>query len=277
LLFFSPLGSFISKLCGFNAGGGAGIIAGRLGASPAMGTAEDAIAKLPISEAALQQLTASAAVAFAVTYLVGVITTIFTLSKVAPWLMRVDLKSTCRKLEAELGIQDKEPGVFSAYQHFVAQSYSLPESLDGKTAAALEQAFSPARVFVARVANSHGPADAGPETVLHRGDKVAPTGRNEILASAESPLFMYEIDDPDLLDIPVVTVDLVLARRDLDLRTLAGVVEVLGSEAPTRGVFVMEISRGGEKLPIGTGLVLERGDTLRLVGAKKTCRAWRHG
>jgi putative transport protein len=80
---------------------------------------------------------------------------------------------------------------------------------------------------------------------------------------------MYEIDDPDLLDIPVVTVDPVLARRDLDLRTLAGVVEVLGSEVPTRGVFVMEISRGGEKLPIGTGLVLERGDTLRLVGAKR--------
>jgi len=133
-----------------------------------MGTAEDAIAKLPISEAARQQLTASSAVAFAVTYLVGVITTILILSKVDPWLMRVDLKAVCRKLEAELGIQNNEPGVFSAYQHFVARSYSIPESLDGKTAAALEQAFSPARVFVERVANSHGPTDAGPETVLHR-------------------------------------------------------------------------------------------------------------
>jgi putative transport protein len=260
---------FISKIFGFNAGGGAGIIAGGLGASPAMGTAEDAIAKLPISEAARQQLAASSAVAFAVTYLVGVITTIFTLSKVDPWLMRVDLKSACRKLEAELGIQDNEPGVFSAYQHFAARSYSIPQSLDGKTVAVLEQAFSPARVFVERVANSHGPTDAGPETVLHRGDRVALTGRNEILASAENPLFMYEIDDPDLLDIPVVTVDHLLARRDLDHRTLAEVVETLGSEAPTRGVFVREISRGGEKLPIGTGLVLERGDTLRLVGAKR--------
>jgi len=112
---------FISKLFGFNAGGGAGIIAGRLGASPAMGTVEDAISKLPISEAARQQLTASSAVAFAVTYLVGVITTIFILSKVDPWLMRVDLKAACRKLEAELGIEDNEPGVFSAYQHFVAR------------------------------------------------------------------------------------------------------------------------------------------------------------
>ncbi len=260
---------FISKLFGFNAGGGAGLIAGGLGASPAMGTAEDAIAKLPVSEAARQQLAASSAVAFAVTYLVGVITTIFTLSKVDPWLMRVDLKSACRKLEGELGMEDNEPGVFSAYQHFVARSYFVPESFDGKTAAALEQAFSPARVFVERVANSHGPTDAGPETVLHRGDKVALTGRNEILASVENPLFTYEVDDPDLLDIPVVTVDHVLSRRDLDHRTLAEVAETLGSEVPTRGVFVREISRGGEKLPIGTGLVLERGDALRLVGAKR--------
>ena len=259
----------ISKLFGFNAGGGAGLIAGGLGASPAMGTADDAIAKLPVSEAVRQQLTSSSAIAFAVTYLVGVITTIFTLSKVDPWLMRVDLKSACRNLEAELGMEENEPGVFSAYQHFVARSYSIPESFDGKTAAALEQAFSPARVFVERVANSHAPTDAGPETVLHQGDKVAITGRTEILGSVKNPLCMYEIDEPDLLDIPVVTVDHILTRRDLDHRTLAEVAETLGGEEPTRGVFVGEISRGGEKLPIGTGLVLERGDTLRLVGAKR--------
>ena len=260
---------FLSRLFGFNAGGAAGLIAGGLGASPAMGTADDAIAKLNVSEAVRQQLAASSAVAFAVTYLVGVITTIVTLSKIDPWLMRVDLKSACRKLEGELGMEKNEPGVFSAYQHFVARSYAIPESFDGKTAGALEQAFSPARVFVERVANSHGPTDAGPETVLHRGDKVALTGRSEILASVENPLFRYEIADPDLLDIPVVTVDHVLTRRDLDHRTLAQVAETLGGEAPTRGVFVREISRGGEKLPIGTGLVLERGDTLRIVGAKR--------
>ena len=260
---------FLAGLFGFNAGGAAGLIAGGLGASAAIGTAENAIANLPISEAARQQLTGSSAVAFAVTYLVGIITTIITLSKICPVLMRADLKSASRSLEAELGMEQSEPGVFSAYQHFVARSYSIPESFDGKTAAMLEQAFSPARVFVERVANSHGPADAGPETVLHRGDKVALTGRGEILASGKNPLRMHEVDAPDLLDIPVVTVDHVLARRDLDHRTLEQVAEVLGSEVPTRGVFVREISRGGRELPIGNRLVLERGDRLRLVGAKR--------
>lgn len=262
-------GYFLSRLFGFNAGGAAGLIAGGLGASAAIGTGADAIAKLPISDATRQQLVASSAVAFAVTYLVGLVATIFTLGKVCPRLLRTDLKSACRELEAELGMDKREPGVFSAYQHFVARSYSIPESFDGKTAEALEQTFSPARVFVERVDNSHGPADAGPETVLHKGDKVALTGRNEILASAENPLSRYEIGDAGLLEIPVVTVDHALTRRDLDHHTLAEVVEILGRDAPTRGVFVKEISRGGHELPIGEKLVLERGDILRLVGAKR--------
>ena len=260
---------FLARLFGFNAGGAAGLIAGGLGASAAIGTAEDAIAKLPVTDAIRQQLTSSSAVAFAVTYLVGLITSIFTIAKIAPWLMRVDLKSACRDLEADLGMDKEQPGVFSAYQHFVARSYSIPESFDGKTAEGLEQAFSPARVFVERVANSHGPTDASPEMVLHRGDRVALTGRGEVLASAENPLRPYEIDDPDLLDIPVVTVDHVLTRSDLGHRTLADVAETLESEVPTRGVFVKEVFRGGQELPIGTRLVLERGDMLRLVGAKR--------
>ena len=260
---------FLAGFFGFNAGGAAGLIAGGLGASPAIGTADDAIAKLPVADSVRQQLTSSSAVAFAVTYLVGLITSIFTLGKIAPWLMRVDLKSACRKLEADLGMDKEQPGVFSAYQHFVARSYSIPESFDGQTAEGLEQAFWPARVFVERVANSHDPADATPEMVLHRGDRVALTGRGEVLASAENPLRAYEIDDPDLLDIPVLTVDHVLTRADLGHRTLEQVAETLETEVPTRGVFVKEVFRGGQELPIGTKLVLERGDMLRLVGVKR--------
>ena len=260
---------FLAGFFGFNAGGAAGLIAGGLGASPAIGTAGDAIAKLPVADSVRQQLTSSSAVAFAVTYLVGLITSIFTLGKIAPWLMRVDLKSACRKLEADLGMDKEQPGVFSAYQHFVARSYSIPESFDGQTTEGLEQAFWPARVFVERVANSHDPADATPEMVLHRGDRVALTGRGEVLASAENPLRAYEIDDPDLLDIPVLTVDHVLTRGDLGHRTLEQVAETLETEVPTRGVFVKEVFRGGQELPIGTKLVLERGDMLRLVGVKR--------
>jgi putative transport protein len=260
---------FLSGLFGFNAGGAAGLIAGGLGASAAIGTADDAIEKLGVSEAIKHQLATSSAVAFAVTYLVGLITTIFTIGKLGPRLMGVDLKAACRKLEAELGMEKGEPGVFSAYQHFVTRSYWIPATFNGKTVEALERAFAPARVFVERIANSHGPTDANPEMVLHRADKIALAGRSEILAAADNPLHTYEIDDPDLLDIPRVTVDHVLTRRDLDKRTLAEVAEILCNEAPTRGVFVEGISRGGKELPVGEKVVLQRGDTLRLTGARR--------
>jgi putative transport protein len=125
------------------------------------------------------------------------------------------------------------------------------------------------RFFVERIANSHTATDADPTTVLHLGDKVALTGRCETLASVENPPLAYEVNEPDLLDIPVVTVDHVLTRRDLDHRTLAEVAETIGSEVPTRGVFVRQILRSGKELPIGSRLSLKRGDILRLVGVKR--------
>jgi len=259
----------LSRLLGFNAGGAAGLVAGGLNASAAIGTADDAIAKLPVSAAVRHELATSSAVAFAVTYLAGLLTSIVTLSKIGPWLMRIDLNSECRKLEAELGMDKREPGVFSAYQKFVARAYTLPASFDGKTAAAVEQAFEPARVFVERVRTSRGVIDAGPEIALHAGDTVALTARRELLVGSGNPLLHYETDDPELLDIPVVTVDHLLARRDLHRRTLAEIAGILAREVPARGVFVRGISRAGQDLPLGSELVLQQGDTLHLVGAKR--------
>jgi putative transport protein len=259
----------LSRLFGFNAGGAAGLIAGGLNASAAIGTAGDAIAKLTVSEAVRRELAENSAVAFAVTYLVGLLTAIVTLSKIGPWLMRIDLKSECRKLEAELGMDKRDPGVFSAYQQFVVRSYSIPPVFHGKTAAALEQAFAPGRVFIERVRTPRGVIDADPITVLHAGDTAALAARLELLVGESNPLLRFETHDPELLDIPVVTVDHMLARRDFAHRTLADVAMILAGEVPTRGVFVRGISRAGQDLPLGMRLVLERGDMLRLVGARR--------
>jgi putative transport protein len=98
----------ISKLLKFDAGTAAGLLAGSLNASTAMGTANDAIEKLGISEHLRSTLTTDVAVAFAVTYLVGLFTTMLVLARLAPWLMRVDLRAECKKLEHELGMNTPE-------------------------------------------------------------------------------------------------------------------------------------------------------------------------
>jgi uncharacterized transporter YbjL len=75
-------GYALSRLFGFTAGGAAGLVAGGLNASAAIGTAGDAIAKLPVSAAVKHELAENSAVAFAVTYLAGMLASIATLSKV---------------------------------------------------------------------------------------------------------------------------------------------------------------------------------------------------
>src|SRR4029079_7816571 len=89
----------LALLMGFDVGTAAGLLAGSLTESATVGTATDALGRLPIDEALRTALSAKIAVAFAVTYLVGLITAVWTLSKLAPRLMRIDLADECRKLE----------------------------------------------------------------------------------------------------------------------------------------------------------------------------------
>jgi putative transport protein len=128
-------------------------------------------------------------------------------------------------------------------------------------------------VFVERVRAARGIADATPGTILRRGDVVVLSGRREVLVDAANPVRDGEVDDPVLLDpvlldIPAVAIDVTLTRRELARRTLTQMVEAVGRDVDTRGVFLRSITRGGQELPIGDRLVVERGDVLRLVGAK---------
>src|SRR5262245_52148072 len=89
----------VSKALGFDAGTAGGLVAGSLTESATVGTAGDAIAKLPLEDPQKEVLTTKITVAFAVTYLVGLLTIVWLLSWLGPRLMRVDLAAECRKLE----------------------------------------------------------------------------------------------------------------------------------------------------------------------------------
>src|SRR6185295_19498695 len=123
-------------------------------------------------------------IAFAVTYFLGVITTIFVLSRLGPRLMGVDVAAACREMEVQMGAVSSEPDVVSGYFEFIVRAYTVPPALDGKTAADLEGMFSGARVFVVR-ARRHGQVVAGDPGLRFRvGDGVALAGRHEMLVGA---------------------------------------------------------------------------------------------
>jgi len=92
----------VAGLFGYDAGTAAGLVAGSLTESATIGTAMDAIGRLDLSEIERTALNNNIPVAFAVTYLVGVIGAAWILSQLAPKLLRVDLAEECRKLEEQM-------------------------------------------------------------------------------------------------------------------------------------------------------------------------------
>ncbi len=256
----------LATLFGFNAGGGAGLLAGAMNASAAIGTAGDAINRLPGDPAATQALSTSLTVAFAVTYLVGLLTEVFTLTTIGPWLMRTDLAAECRTLETEMGIEGGEEGAESSYQGIAVRAYVIPPALDGRSVAALEELFAPARVYTERVRTPEGLVEPAPGMRLRTGFVVALAGRLAKHVDPRHPLAGAEIDDPELLDLPTALVEVVVAEKEVVGRTLGYLLDTLGREERSRSVFFRKIRRGGKDVPIGPGLVVERGDIVTIVG-----------
>ena len=98
------VGYVMARMFSYDAGSAAGLLAGGTTESATVGTATDAINRLPIDAAAKEQMISNIAMAFAVTYFLGVITTLTLLSRLAPRMLGVDLEAECKALEKELGV-----------------------------------------------------------------------------------------------------------------------------------------------------------------------------
>jgi putative transport protein len=258
----------LARLFRFGLGTAAGAYSGGLTQSAAIGTATDAIARLPLDEALKTQLAKDVTIGYAVTYLAGLVASIWSVAWLAPRVLRVDLAAECRKLERALGIDSADVGVVSAYRAFITRAYVVPETLAGLTIAALEISFAPQRAFVERLRRNGQIVTAEPGTVLATGDRLSLSARHDTLAGSANPLCAMEIEDADLIDIPTIEVNTVLTRRDLAGCTLAEVGNRLAAEVPTRGVFVAALVRAGQSIPRALGTVLERGDVLTLTGTR---------
>ncbi|MCU0869285.1 MAG: aspartate-alanine antiporter, partial [Burkholderiales bacterium] len=248
---------------GLDAGTAAGLVAGSMTESATVGTAVDAIAKLGLPAQSVDRLTGGVTVAFAVTYLVGLVATVTFLSKVAPKLLGTDLAAACRALEDEMGIRRDGSGTVSAYYDVIMRAYAVPEALSGTTVAALERSFAPERVFVERARVAGEVLTPRPDLVLSTGDRVTLSARHHALAEMTGPLRAHEVEDAPLLDIPTLTLDVVVTNREL-----AGhPIQRFATDFATRGVFLRKLTRAGEELPYTLQTVVERGDVATMVGA----------
>jgi putative transport protein len=255
----------VARAFGYDAGTAAGLVAGSLTESATIGTAMDAIERLDLAEDERAALTNAIPVAFAVTYLVGVVGAAWVLSQLAPRLMRVDLAEECRKLEEQM-TGDTTPQL-AARREYELRAYAVDPGSRwvGRHVDELEASAQGVRIFVERVRSRGQIVPVEDVRALRAGDTVAVSGPRttlvEVLEAEGSGL--REVDDRDLLDVAVDVVDVVVTSAAVDGRTLR---ELAQSQA-ARGIFLRRITRAGTPLGTLPDTRVYRGDVLTLIGA----------
>lgn len=244
----------------------AGLLSGSLTESPAIGTASEAIRRLPVSDDQKQQWISHIAVADAICYVFGTLGVILVCGSFGPKLLGINLRAESRKVEDALGIRHTKLGVSSAWQPISIRAYKIPPNgqAAGKTISEAEGSVSGARLFVERIRRSGEIFSPVSTTVLEAGDTVAVLGRTEALINLLGPL-STEATDQELLDIPVASFGLYVTSDRFAGKTLGEIIE---NTDEARSVLLRGITRGDQTIPIGPGTVIRRGDTLEVSGSQ---------
>ncbi|HTS20228.1 MAG TPA: aspartate-alanine antiporter [Casimicrobiaceae bacterium] len=255
-----------ARIAAYDAGTAGGLLAGGTTESATIGTATDAINRLPIEAGSKQSLIANAAVAFAVTYFLGVLSTVTFLARFGPHILGVDLAAECAKLEQQMGLA-ADDAIVTGYRPFTVRALRVEgDGYAGKTAREIEAAFAARgqRLFVARIRQGDRIAVATPDMLIPKGAVVALAARRQVLLGEQTAIGP-EVDDKALLDFPIDTVDAVITDKALGGVTVRELTGHLGPES-LRGVGVRKITRGGAELPLTAETRLARGDVITLAG-----------
>jgi len=256
----------IVKMAGYDLGYAAGVYSGSQTISAAMGLSTDAINRLglPVEEA--KRLLDSMPIAYAVTYMFGTVGSALVIGLLGPALLRINLPAACKEYEEKHGGSSKEMGgAGSAWHRWETRAFRIRPGgrVDGLPVVQAEAICPDARIFVQRIRRNGIIEEAAADTVLRENDVVAVAGRREVLVGVIGQ-GAQEVEDPELLNVPVEGVDVYVTSKEVDGKTLAELAQLPGS----RGVFLRKITRGAvaTSIPILPSTRIGRGDILTVVG-----------
>jgi putative transport protein len=255
----------IVKVVGYDLGYAAGFYSGSQTISAAMGLSTDAINRLGLAADDAKKLLDSMPVAYAVTYMFGTIGSALVIALLGPALLRIDLVAACKDYEEKQGGKKEFGGGGTAWHRWEMRAFRVQPGgkAVGLRAAEAEALVPDARIFVQRIRHNGTIEDATADTLLHEGDVLAVAGAREVILRLVGA-GAKEVDDPELLSVPVEGVDVYVSSKAVDGKTIAELAQLPES----RGVFLRKITRGATAttIPILPSTQINRGDILTLVG-----------
>jgi putative transport protein len=257
----------IAKIAGYDLGYTSGLYSGSQTISAAMGLSTDAINRAVTDPAKAKVMIDAMPVAYAVTYMFGTVGSALVIALVGPALFRINLVAACKDYEQKFGGGGAKEmgGAGSAWHRWVLRAFKVKKGgkAAGLRAAEAEALLPDARVFVQRVRHDGKIVDATADTVLNEGDVVAVAGARDTLVKLIGE-GAQEVDDPELLNVPIEGVDVYVTSKSVDGKTLEELSKLPGA----RGVFLRKITRGATatSIPILPNTIIERGDILTVVG-----------
>jgi putative transport protein len=256
---------FGAKVAGYDLGSTVGLYAGSQTISASMGLATDAVNRLGLPPDQAKKLLDAMPVAYAVTYIFGTVGSAIVLALIGPALLGIDLEAACKRYEEKHGGKKAVGGAGTAWHQFELRAFRVQERarIVGKTVRDAEALLPEERVFIQSIRRREQIIDATADTAIQAGDVLAIAGRRDVLVNLIGTA-ADEVDDRELLAVPIEGVDVYVTSKGVDGKTLAE----LASGPAARGVFLRKITRGAvaTEIPILPNTQLQRGDIVTLVG-----------
>src|SRR4029077_18376196 len=201
---------------------------------------------------------------YAVTYMFGTMGSAIVIAIVGPKLLGINLVTAAKDYEEKQGGTKELGGAGPAWHRWELRAYRVRVGgkAAGRSAAEAEGLVPDARVFIQRIRRGDTILDATADTILQENDVVAVAGPREVLVKELGEA--VEVDDKELLAVPIEGVDVYVTSKEVDGKTLAELATLPGA----RGVFLRKIVRGATAtvIPILPNTQVQRGDLLTIVG-----------
>jgi putative transport protein len=258
-----PVG--IARIAGYDLGYAAGLYSGSQTISAAMGLSTDAINQLGLAADQAKSLIDSMPVAYAVTYMFGTMGSAVVIAVLGPKLLGINLEAACKDYEQKQGGVKELGGPGTAWRRWELRAFKVAKGgkAVGLRVPEAEALVPDARVFVLRIRRNGAIQEAGADTVLQEGDIAAVAGGRDVLVTMLGE-GATEVDDRELLAVPIEGVDVLVTNKTLDGKRLIDLVQV----PETRGVFLRKITRGATAtdIPILPTTTINTGDLFTIVG-----------